>query len=444
MLKNKLAAAMVTVGAVVALAACSSGGGNAGGTTVAGTGGAGTGGNAGTPTSQLNGKPVTIGFLGPLSGANAQTGQAQLLGAQVAVDQINAKGGVLGGSQLKLDTKDTAAGANAGAQAVRDFVSAGVPLISGELSSANCLAEIPVVEQLKAVFITATCTNDAITGLKGQPTQYPRTFRTGATSLQDTVALYKAMYQKFPDIDEWDVFAFDYVSGHLQWEQFSDGYKSLGGSIKEHSQYFVPLDQQDYSQQVAAMAAAPFQPGVKRGLYLGTFGAGTASFLQQALPYDFLKNYAVVVNPGSYFPTATQQGGAAPDVWNGYDYNYTAYNTPENTQFVNDYKAKSGGSVPDTWGYQEYLAILAYAAAIDKAGSADADAVQKALEGISFPSPQGTFTIDAVSHQGSANIVMTETVGDPNAPEGVKVIQSVVLTYDETAPSEQPTTSPTS
>ncbi len=373
--------------------------------------------------------PIVLSVLGPLSGANADTGLNIQQGAQVAINQINEAGGVLG-RQLAMESKDTAQGAQQAAQAIRDFAAEDKLLFLGELSSANCLSDAPIIEELGGVFVITTCTNDALTGENGGEAPFQRTFRTGATSLQDMIAIYKAIHQEFPDITDWDIFAFDYVSGRLQWDQFSEGYAKLGGSIDIANEYWVPLDQQNYGSQVSALSSGVVG-AEKRGLYLGTYGAGTASFLQQALPYDFLSQYDVIVNPGSYYPIARNFGGTAPDVWNGYDYNYTAYDTAENAKFVADFE-KLTGKKPDAWGYQAYLGVLAYAAAIEKAGSADPDAVVAAMKGISFPSPQGTFTIDATTHQGSANIVLTHTVGNSNAPEGVEVKNFVLVEYEDT------------
>jgi branched-chain amino acid transport system substrate-binding protein len=370
-----------------------------------------------------------LSMLAPLSGAFADTGSQIGFGAQVAIDEINAAGGVLD-RPLEMVKTDTADGAQASVQAVRDSVSDDHELMFGELSSANCLALAPLVDELGAAFITTTCTNDDLTGTNGDPAPFERFFRVGATSEQDMLALARTMYEAAPDVTTYDVFAFDYVSGHLQWEQFSTELESLGADLSADVQYFVPLDEQNYTSQISALAGAS-KDGEKRGLYLGTYGSGTSSFINQAAQYDLFANYDVVVNSGSYWPIATSLNGAAPEIYNGYDYNYQAYDTAENTAFVEAYTALAG-TVPDSWGYQGYLAVKAYAAAIADAGDTTADAVVEALKETSFSSPQGEFSMDATTHQGSANIVVTHTVGNPESETGVDVLESYVVTYEET------------
>ncbi|WP_286793144.1 ABC transporter substrate-binding protein [Microbacterium sp. UBA3394] len=390
-------------------------------------GGGGTGGDGGEGGG---GEPITLGMVAPLSGSFADVGAQIGYGAQVALDEINDAGGVLNGRELAIEKADTADGAQASVQAIRDFSSEGLDLVFGELSSANCLALAPLVDELGSVFITTTCTNDDLTGKDGGEAPFERFFRVGATSAQDMVALARTMNEAAPEVTTYDVFAFDYVSGHLQWEQFSGELDQLGVDLSADVQYFVPLDEQNYTSQISALAGVS-EGAENRGLYLGTYGSGTSSFINQAAQYGLFDNYDVVVNSGSYWPIATSLNGSAPEVYNGYDYNYAAYDTPENEAFVTAY-TELAESVPDTWGYQGYLAVKAYAAAIEEAGSDDVDAVFEALKGVSFMTPQGEFTIDPTTHQGSANIVVTHTVGNPAEETGVEVLESYVVPYAET------------
>lgn len=379
--------------------------------------------------SESEGDPIVLAMLAPLSGAFADTGAQIEAGAQVAIDEINDGGGVIG-RPLAMEKADTADGAQAAAQAIRDFVNDERYLLFGELSSANCLADAPLVDDLGAILITTTCTNDDLTGVDGAEAPYERFFRVGATSEQDMLALARTMHEAAPEVTTYDVFAFDYVSGHLQWEQFSTELESLGMELSADVQYFVPLDEQNYTSQISALAAAS-EGAENRGLYLGTYGSGTASFINQAQQYDLFDNYEVVVNSGSYWPIATSLNGSAPEIYNGYDYNYQAYDTAENDAFIEAYR-ELAGTVPDSWGYQGYLAVKAYAAAIEKADTDDVDAVLDALKGVSFDSPQGEFTIDATTHQGSANIVVTHTVGNPDEETGVEVLRLFVVPYEDT------------
>ena len=113
-------------------------------------------------------------------------------------------------------------------------------------------------------------------------------------------------------------------------------------------------------------------------------------------------------------------------MWNSYDYNYAAFDTEENKAFVEDYKAKTG-KLPVDWSYDAYVGVLAAQAAIEKAGTTDTATVIEALKGLTFGTPGGELTIDATTHQTNNPVVVTHTVGDKDAEEGVKVLETVVV-----------------
>jgi branched-chain amino acid transport system substrate-binding protein len=123
--------------AAVVLAGCSSGGGGGGGS------GASGGGSAST---------ITLGVLAPLSGANENGGLAELHGAQIAVDQINAAGGIksLGGAKLKLVSADSSSTSTATAiSAAQQLVADNPAAILGAVSSTLEIPASTVSEQKK-------------------------------------------------------------------------------------------------------------------------------------------------------------------------------------------------------------------------------------------------------------------------------------------------------
>jgi len=111
----------------------------------------------------LAGEPIPIGYIGPLTGSVALLGNESLKGATLAVEQINAAGGVLG-RPLKIfaaDNKCTPAEAVSATRKVisRDRVVATV----GQVCSSATLAAMPVVEQEKIPLVVDTSTSPMIT-----------------------------------------------------------------------------------------------------------------------------------------------------------------------------------------------------------------------------------------------------------------------------------------
>lgn len=364
---------------------------------------------------------ITLGILGPTSGAQSEIGNSQVAGAQVAVAEINAKGGI-GGKQVSLVTADEGSSSDTAAAAIRKFANDDVQLQLGMLSSANCLATAPQLTRLKVVMIASGCTNDGLTGVNGAKAPYPNFFRTGNNDSALITSLAGVIAKKYPTVTDYSAFGYNYVTGTSQWKLFQKTLKADGVAINPQRQTFIALGEQNFKPYVQALASSSGDPK-KSALYLGTYGAGTASFLQQAQDLDLASKYALILQPGGYYPVARTLGGRAPKVWNAYDYSYSAYDSAMNTQFVNDYKAKTG-KMPESWSYDAYLSVYVYKAAIEKAGSADYAKVLKAVPGVQFDSPAGKLTIDATTHQADTPVVVNYSVGDKNAPEDVKFLEA--------------------
>ena len=133
--RKYLGAVTAFAAATLILAGCSSGSG----------GGSGASGG-GSPST------ITLGVLAPLSGANQNGGLAELHGAQIAVDQINAAGGIkaLGGAKLKLASADSSSTSTSQAiSAAQQLVADNPAAILGAVSSTLEIPASTVTEQKK-------------------------------------------------------------------------------------------------------------------------------------------------------------------------------------------------------------------------------------------------------------------------------------------------------
>ncbi|KGJ73467.1 hypothetical protein GY21_11180 [Cryobacterium roopkundense] len=381
-----------------------------------------------TPAASDSSEPISIGVVGPQTGPLAEIGENQVAGAEVAIEQINAAGGILG-RQVKLSNADEQTTPETSTAAVRNLANGGVNLIVGMLSSAGCLALAPQLASMDVALVGTGCTNDGLTGQNGEAAPYPNFFRTSNNDSALIGPLAQTIAEKFPEATDYSAFGYDYITGTTQWALFQDEIQDDGVDLDVQSETFVPIGEQNFGLQVQQLVNGATDPE-KSALYLGTFSSGTGSFLQQAASYDLSSKLAVIVNPGGYYPIARTLNGLAPNVWNSYDYNYAAFDNDENTQFVEDFKAKTG-NMPVDWSYDAYVGVLAMKAAIEKAGTTDTAAVLEALAGLTFNTPGGELTMDATTHQANPPVVITNTVGDTSAEEGVKVLETVVVPRDE-------------
>lgn len=98
--------------------------------------------------------PVKIGLITALSGQSALAGESISRGVQVAIDEINAKGGVLGGRKLELVRRDDEANPAKGVVAARELIyKEKVAVIIGGLDTPVSMAIVPLVNQAKVPFM---------------------------------------------------------------------------------------------------------------------------------------------------------------------------------------------------------------------------------------------------------------------------------------------------
>lgn len=101
-------------------------------------------------------EPVKIGLSAAVSGGSAASGEAIKRGLQIAIDEINGKGGVLGGRKLELVVRDDEGNPQKGVTIARELVEREkVAAVFGGLHTTVALAQVPVWQELKVPYMGA-------------------------------------------------------------------------------------------------------------------------------------------------------------------------------------------------------------------------------------------------------------------------------------------------
>ncbi len=109
-------------------------------------------------------EPVKIGLVTALSGQSALAGEAITRGLQLAIEEVNAKGGVLGGRKLELVRRDDESNPAKGIVAARELIfKEKVALIIGGLDTPVAMAMVPLMNQEKIPFVVPWAAGTAIT-----------------------------------------------------------------------------------------------------------------------------------------------------------------------------------------------------------------------------------------------------------------------------------------
>ncbi len=109
---------------------------------------------------------ILVGFYGSLTGDGASFGQSSREGAELALDEVNKAGGLLGGRQLKLLVEDDQSKPEEASSAVTKLVTQDkVVAVIGEVASRRTLAAAPVAQRYQVPMISPASTNERVTAV---------------------------------------------------------------------------------------------------------------------------------------------------------------------------------------------------------------------------------------------------------------------------------------
>ncbi len=346
--------------------------------------------------------PIKIGVPVGLSGANSVVAPSVVQSAQLAVDEINAKGGVLG-RQLALEVADDASGA-AGAQKAFDSLISQKKvdvLISMETSAARNAA-LPIVTRGKTPYIYTSFYE----GKSCSPFMF-----VNAWVPEQQVPPIVDYFAKQKGAKTYFLIGSDYAFGRGMLA-FTKAYIEKSGG-KVVGEEYLPMDGSDWTPIVSKLkSAAP------DALITSTAGGAPNVTLTKQLraagvkvPYGNL-----AVDEG----TAKSMGTDAEGIYLSASY-VTGIESATNKTFLAAMPKKFGADLktPNDLSVPEYEAVYAYKAAVEKAGSTESGAVLKALGEVSVQGPRGTIVMSK-QHHAPLSMYLGQVQGDGS----VKVIQS--------------------
>ena len=381
---------------------------------------AGCGGGSSKVTASTNGgKSFNVGLVVPQTGATVAIGNELKAGFELALKDASTDGYTFTGKFADEGTAPDAA-----VQGARSLISDGTKNIAGLISSADCAAVAPVVQQLGGTIVSTTCSGDKLT--RPKPVA-PSFFTVAAGDTRYDEAFSTMVTQKFPKLSKLGVFAWDYPIGHLSPPLVQELLKAKGQTVELKPQVFVPIQATSYRTEISGMASAiSGTPKEQQGIILITAGSATTNFLQQAKAFGLADNVAFVGGPSEGYLGLRALKGAFPNYWFAYDYFYGYDGGAANTKFVADFRAKTGSN-PTGFGWQGYAAGAGLAAAMKKAGTDDPAKVQAALTSVTFSTPTGSTSFDPASHRGMSPVIVANVSGDPSATDGVKTVATLAV-----------------
>jgi len=364
-----------------------------------------------TGHSALAADPIRIGVPTGLSGANSVVAPSVVQSAELAVAEINAKGGILG-RPVELDVADDGSGA-AGAQKAFDsliFQKKDNALISMETSAARN-GGLTIVSRGKVPYIYTSL-------YEGRSCNH-YLYADGAVPEQMVGPIVDHFMTK-NGAKKFFLVGSDYNFGRGMLAFTRTYIEKKGGTVV--GEEYQPMDATDWTAIISKMRAA--NPDA---VIMSTAGGAPNVTLQKQ--YKAAGMQALVGNLSVDEGTAKSMGADAQGIFISASY-LTNIDSPENKEFLAAMKKKFGAELktPNDLSVPEYDAIYLYKAAVEKAGSVDAQKVVAALSRVSFDGPRGKIQMAKQRHA-----PLTMYLGQVQADGSVKIVN----VFKDVDPGEQ-------
>ena len=335
--------------------------------------------------------PIRIGYPVILSGPGALIGEPSMKGAQMFVEEINAKGGVLG-RKIELVIRDTKGNADEAVRVARDLIlRENVDFLFGTLTSAEGPAVSPIAKENKIVFVVPVVKTDQ---LVAKENLHPYIFRTASNTTIEGRTGAEIM-AKWPNIKRVGTMSPDYAFGQDVTRAFVTHLKKLRPDIEIVDQQWPKLGQSDFTPFITAQMGK--QP---HAVFCDVFGGDFVTFAKQAAPLGYFKaiNNRLVdggevgttdaaLALGADYPYGIWSDAYDPVIW-------PENEPPEHKAYIERLKAFTHEQYASGWAIMGYGSILALVEGIKKANSTNSDKVAKAMVGMSFDTPIGKLTFN--------------------------------------------------
>jgi branched-chain amino acid transport system substrate-binding protein len=318
---------------------------------------------------------VKLGLDNPLTGTYAATGKNELTGCQLAIEQINAKGGILGRPAELLIEDSSSGDAGIAVQKARKLIDRDkVSFLLGNVNSGLSVAMAQVSFEKKILHIVPGGHTDTITGA----TCHWNVFRVCNTTRMLTNAIAKSLMDKYGK--KMYFITSDYAFGHTLQDGYDANLKQNGGT--KLGEDLVPLGSTDFSSYLIKAQAT--KPDV---IVFLMNGDDLLNALKQAVQFGLDKKTHLA---GANTELEVLEG-LPPEARIG-DWVAEWYHIQPGVPHVDEFVAaikKKTGRVPTARTWFGFVGTWSCALAANKAKSLDALNMAKALDGMQLPPEVG-------------------------------------------------------
>jgi branched-chain amino acid transport system substrate-binding protein len=348
--------------------------------------------------------PIRVGEINSYTGLPAFTIPYRN-GWQLAVEEVNAAGGLLGGRKLEVISRDDAGKPDDAVRIAGELLSnEKVDLLSGTYFSNVGLAVADFAARNKVPFVAGEPLTDAMTWAKGNRYTWrlrPSTYMQAAMLVEEAAKL---------PARRWATVAPNYEYGQSAVNWFKQLLKAKRPDVEFVAEQWPAQGKLEAGPTVQALASS--NPDA---IFNVTFGADLAKFVREGDNRGLFEKRTVVsvlTGEPEYLEPMKDE---APQGWIVTGYPWAQIDTPDHTAFVEAYR-KRFNDTPRLGSVVGYAMMKAVAAAIAKAGSTEPEKVVDALAGLTIPSPFGPVTFRGIDHQATMGAFVGKTAVKDGKP----------------------------
>jgi branched-chain amino acid transport system substrate-binding protein len=342
---------------------------------------------AGLPVPAVENKPILIGEISSYSTVPAFTVPYRN-GWQMAVEEINSAGGLLGGRKLEVVSRDDGGKPDDATRNAQELLSSQkVDLLAGTFLSNVGLAVSDIALREKTLFVAAEPLTDALVWDKGN--RY--TFRLRPSTYMQAAMLAEEA-AKLP-AKTWATVAPNYEYGQSAVANFKDLLKAKRPDVQFVAEQWPALGKMEAGATIQALEAA--KPDA---IFNVTFGADLTKFVREGNLRGLFEGRSVVsmlTGEPEYLDPLKDE---TPKGWIVTGYPWDQVKTPAHQKFVQAY-TKRFGETPRLGSVVGYLTFMAIAEALKKAESTDTEKLVAAFRGLKFATVFGPVTFRALDQQ---------------------------------------------
>ena len=340
------------------------------------------------PVLSLAAGEIKVGIVDTYSGPASSYCNDVLDGFKLAVDKVNARGGLMG-NKLTFVTRDDKFKVDLGLTSAKELIMReNVNVLMGTINSAVSLAVSDLAKKEKIPFIVTYGKSSAITGAKGHKFVFNMNENTEMVGKAAAVGLAKRPFVKY-----W-IAGDDYEYGHAVADGVWNHLKKIKPDVQLMGQSWWKVGEPDFTPYITSILSA--KPDA---VIVATGGAGCIPFLKAAKNTGFNEKVPIFMHTATELSTLRPLGLDAPEGVIGTSNYYFYYpETPENKAFVDEFK-KAYNRYPSFGSLIGWYTANFIAKAYEKAGKVDSEKFVEALSGLTINTPIGDLTVGKHDNQ---------------------------------------------